>query len=502
MNPIAMGAHAASVEQTANSLAAAPDATSRGSASDQLRTDDGFVALRKKVADAALSDAREALSKGDLDSAKAAFIAALEAHPGQMSVYREIGSCLSGLGLTSWAEHCFRGVLPESVATDWFGGDFDCAEPRQRGAETSSSDKNTVWSKEAIRVRVHEPCPRPLRKPGGIVPPTDRMFRPARMTATEALVDSAPGGSLWFDGFNRVVLDRDGKSLDRHTRGNPAVVRHVMQTAQPMHVPGRVFFVGNRGYSNYYHWMFDILPSIDLFRNAGYTFNENDHIAVYTSASRFQKAALRHLGFPEERVVELGGTTPWIEADEMVVPYYANSMAMAMGEWVPRFLKSLFIDQAPAGVGDKVPSADKLYLSRTSTARNGRSIGNEAELIRHLEQRGFTTVYPEDYSVFEQAALFSQAKVVLAAHGAGLTNITFCAPGTRVIELYGDFMQPCYWVVSDLCELDYYNHYCGRSEEMVDYYDRSHENLHQLMQTGFSVDMKELDELLAEAGCH
>jgi hypothetical protein len=40
-------------------------------------------------------------------------------------------------------------------------------------------------------------------------------------------------------------------------------------------------------------------------------------------------------------------------------------------------------------------------------------------------------------AVPEQAAIMALAKHVVAAHGAGLTNLVFCSPAARVLEVFG-----------------------------------------------------------------
>ncbi len=60
-------------------------------------------------------------------------------------------------------------------------------------------------------------------------------------------------------------------------------------------------------------------------------------------------------------------------------------------------------------------------------------------------------------SITEQVSLLASAKVVIAAHGAGLTNLLFCSPGTKVIELMSpDAVRPYYHHLSNNCGLDYY----------------------------------------------
>ena len=49
----------------------------------------------------------------------------------------------------------------------------------------------------------------------------------------------------------------------------------------------------------------------------------------------------------------------------------------------------------------------------------------------------------ENMEMAEQIRLFASAKLVIAQHGAGLSNIVACAPGTHVVEI-GPVDLPCY----------------------------------------------------------
>jgi len=86
-------------------------------------------------------------------------------------------------------------------------------------------------------------------------------------------------------------------------------------------------------------------------------------------------------------------------------------------------MKERFVAQAPAQAIENAPKGARLYLARPKDARNGRAIGNEDDVIATLEEYGFTAVYPEKYTIFEQAALFAQADVIVAPHGAAMTSI-------------------------------------------------------------------------------
>jgi capsular polysaccharide biosynthesis protein len=55
-------------------------------------------------------------------------------------------------------------------------------------------------------------------------------------------------------------------------------------------------------------------------------------------------------------------------------------------------------------------------------------------------------------SLADQVELFSEAKVVIGPHGAGLTNIMFAPKGAIVIECFGDsYVNGCFWALANIC---------------------------------------------------
>jgi capsular polysaccharide biosynthesis protein len=76
----------------------------------------------------------------------------------------------------------------------------------------------------------------------------------------------------------------------------------------------------------------------------------------------------------------------------------------------------------------------RLYIARTDSAQ--RTLLNEAEVMARAEHAGFMPVELSRLSVGEQIRLFAEATHILAPHGAGLVNIGFCRPGTKLCELH------------------------------------------------------------------
>jgi capsular polysaccharide biosynthesis protein len=82
---------------------------------------------------------------------------------------------------------------------------------------------------------------------------------------------------------------------------------------------------------------------------------------------------------------------------------------------------------------------------------------NESALWAELEPAGFVKVRLEEMTWPEQINAFRHAKVIVAPHGAGLANLAFCRPGTRVIEFFHRaYVSGCYWRLAALQGLDYH----------------------------------------------
>ena len=68
---------------------------------------------------------------------------------------------------------------------------------------------------------------------------------------------------------------------------------------------------------------------------------------------------------------------------------------------------------------------------------------------RMLEQQGFTRIDPGAHTVQEQIDLFAAADLVVAPHGAALSNLVFSKPGVRILELFAaGYVNHCYWTIA------------------------------------------------------
>lgn len=92
----------------------------------------------------------------------------------------------------------------------------------------------------------------------------------------------------------------------------------------------------------------------------------------------------------------------------------------------------------------------KVYVSRKGARL--RQLHNERELIGRLEDLSFSVFVPENGNHCDQIDVFANADVIVAVHGAALTNLLFCKPGALVIEVFAaNHVVSCYiWLAHQL----------------------------------------------------
>jgi capsular polysaccharide biosynthesis protein len=90
------------------------------------------------------------------------------------------------------------------------------------------------------------------------------------------------------------------------------------------------------------------------------------------------------------------------------------------------------------------PPSRRIYVSRRDAKRHRRWVDNEPEVEALFASRGFEIVAMNECSWPEQVRLFSTARVVAGASGAGLADIVFTPPGAHVITLVSDELMRWY----------------------------------------------------------
>jgi capsular polysaccharide biosynthesis protein len=205
-------------------------------------------------------------------------------------------------------------------------------------------------------------------------------------------------------------------------------------------------FVG-RGY---FHWLWDVLPRLGLLEESGNSIGSIDSFVVPGYFSGFQIETLSALGIGRSRVIS-SLKDRHIEAERLLVPSLPRVTGL-VPTWAVEFLRTAFPPSQPSG--KDFPR--RIYIVRKATDHG--ILESEDRLTSRLKQRGFVPMAMENFTLREKAWLLGRAEAIIGPSGAGLCNIVFCQPGTKVVEIRVQpypVMEP--WDIANRCGLDFYD---------------------------------------------
>lgn len=111
---------------------------------------------------------------------------------------------------------------------------------------------------------------------------------------------------------------------------------------------------------------------------------------------------------------------------------------------------------------DRIQLIDDEYLSKMNknitTGKERREIDNINEIENFLTikyENNFKGLYFENLPFEEQIKYFYNAKVIICAHGAVMSNMFFCKEGTKIIEVTCGHEWPFFDIISDILKLDH-----------------------------------------------
>ena len=201
--------------------------------------------------------------------------------------------------------------------------------------------------------------------------------------------------------------------------------------------------------TNYGHWMMELMPRLEVLRRAGYEPSRIERYLINLSGSPHERESLTRAGILWDKVVAVNAQSHFRCEQIVTVNLRTNHFQFSLPWWVPSYLRSLFLsDPAPGGEG-------RFYITRKDCAF--RRVLNEEELYPLLGEYGFEIINPAGLSVQEQARLFASAEAVISPTGAAMTNLVFCAPGTRVMEIFSrDFFDVSSWSEATVARCRYH----------------------------------------------
>ncbi len=215
------------------------------------------------------------------------------------------------------------------------------------------------------------------------------------------------------------------------TKGTPRKLKKLNGTILSL-------LTGGGGNDNYWHWLFDVLPRINLC-NEFFKLDKIDYFLFPSLEKKFQIETLDLLNIPihkrlsSEKYRHIQGTEIIGTDHPVVTSGDATEDHNNPPTWIIEWLKNSFVNKK-----NKTEKGKKIYIDRSTKKINyaaQRVLENEEEIKQNLLKNDFIAVKLHELKFIDQVNLFNNAKCVVGLHGAGFVNLVFCQPETKVIEL-------------------------------------------------------------------
>ncbi|MFX1392245.1 MAG: DUF563 domain-containing protein [Promethearchaeota archaeon] len=183
-------------------------------------------------------------------------------------------------------------------------------------------------------------------------------------------------------------------------------------------------------YDNYYHFFIDNLPRLYAILKIK---EPKINLIVPKDYRKFYLEIIKIFLDKRFKIVYINPNEVW-EIERFYFPSFCSNVNIYCRHYIPK----LYLDFMKEKIFKKLEikkrsQNNRIYISRKK-ARNRRLL-NEDELLGILKKYNFKKIHCEDLSFKKQVELFNSAEIIIAPHGAGLTNIIF-SMNLKVIELF------------------------------------------------------------------
>ena len=209
-------------------------------------------------------------------------------------------------------------------------------------------------------------------------------------------------------------------------------------------VNGRMLVLtqGASGHFNYAHWLFDIIPKIILISQQ-YKIDKKDFFYL-SRLNKFQKETLKliNININTKKIID-ANKFRHVEAKKLLAvthPNYFNKTIFFshsnIPAWIIYSLKKIFKKKKI-----KKSNYKKIFIDRTDSKQDHCKLINNKEVVMFLRKKNFKILRLSNLKFIDQVSIFSNCKLIIAPHGAGLANITFCRRNTKVVEIIPKYIK-------------------------------------------------------------
>lgn len=269
-----------------------------------------------------------------------------------------------------------------------------------------------------------------------------------------------------------------GRSIEQHS------LLKVVFFKQPLYLRGTsVTIAAPDAASNYFHWMFDVIPRYQWVMELGIIPESIDHWIVNSTQHTYQNDTLMEIGIDCSKIVDMKEKVH-VMCDSLIVPS-KTGLSGNISVRIVNILRDMFKSWM---IEDGNFALEKIFISRQASVK--RKVENYEMILPVLEKYGFEIITLEDKTVSEQIKIFYNSKFIVGVHGAGFTNIAFCKPGTVIVEIFPpNYVNQCYWTIASHNSLKY-NYFLGEGDIIID-------KVNHLIDSNVYIDLRKFENYLS-----
>ena len=195
---------------------------------------------------------------------------------------------------------------------------------------------------------------------------------------------------------------------------------------------------GASAIGNYGHWILDTIPKLIIAKKFK-DLNSFDAILIPNIKKKFQTDSLKYFNISENKILD-GSEITHLYADKITIPGHPYweldkhqfETVANVDKDILKSIREIFLQDCDL---NKYKKNENVFIDRSDSIFNHNKLVNNLEIIEYLKKKRFLIIKLAELSFNEQIKIFNEAKIIIGSHGAGLTNLIFCEPSTKVIEI-------------------------------------------------------------------
>lgn len=232
-------------------------------------------------------------------------------------------------------------------------------------------------------------------------------------------------GCLGLSKEGEVIKDtifRTDERIDNAVSKDLSAIKQINDTKSNVKfIPGQAVILASR-WQNYGHWITEHLPKIVYIKKTVENVSRITFIVSDPFAS-WKASTLDALGIKKEQIL-IKTKSEILQAEYLLVVDYPQPDRNCYSAITDAFLK-------------EIPWGESYIYAKRGEKWGRLNVRNAFAVEDALKKMGFIIVEPDQYSIFDQAKIFRNAKIVVGLNGSAISNIIHMHEGNAVVEFFG-----------------------------------------------------------------